>query len=88
MAEVKDAIKTYPEVFQQLAEALRFGYSQSNSEQIDYDTMTDNPHKPTKYLQNISAGLNLPKYYINDFHSVPGGYLAEMHPLMKPREGR
>lgn len=78
LAKTLDPLEVIPETIQQIARGLNFAAKDTYSGNVDYES---NNNEPSKYLKELSIGVdNLPDYYLNDFHSVPGGFLAPEHP--------
>jgi ubiquinone/menaquinone biosynthesis C-methylase UbiE len=77
---VREPAKLVLEVIQQFQSGFQFAFrDKTYSGQVEYATKRQ---EPSAYLQELSKDLDLPEYYLTDFHSVPGGFLAEEHPPM------
>lgn len=59
-----------------LADGMNFATTETYVGSAVYNEQSD----VSPYARKLSENLDLPNYYVNDFHGVPGGFLAPEHP--------
>lgn len=65
-----------PKTLKELYDGLNFAFQDTYVGNADYSA----PNEPSADLKQLASDLDLPDYYLVDYHSVPAGFLSPKHP--------